>query len=264
MKTISECLDAYEQKMQMFGYSQRTIAFYSSALRRFLQKAGIKGMRNQKVLASYVLMLESQQKSPQTIGVLLNAVRFFWEEVLKDGPDMQLKAPPRKRLLPVIVSKTQVVELLEKVKKQEYKDVFSLMFQSGLRLEEVLRLEVRDLDWSRMMIIVRGGRGSKERLSLLPTQLRKRMQELTHGKWSHDLVFVGKQGKPIHHRSLQKVFQKAVKEAGLPENTTVHSLRRSFAVQLLADGVDITFVQKVMGHKSPKTTGEQIVEATEE
>ena len=130
-----------------------------------------------------------------------------------------------------------------------------LTYSAGLRLGEVVRLRVEDIDSERHLIHVRQGKGRKDRYTVLSQvaweALRAYMQEYQPQKW----LFPGaRPERHLHERSVQKVFERAREKVGIHKDASVHTLRYSFATHLLESGTDLRYIQELLGHKSSKTT----------
>jgi len=130
-----------------------------------------------------------------------------------------------------------------------------LMYSAGLRVGEVVRLRVEDIDVERKLIRIRGGKGRKDRYTMLSEvalgMLNKYMQKFKPQKW----LFTGaKPGRHITTRTVQAIFEQACEKANIGKEASVHSLRHSFATHLLESGVDLRYIQELLGHKSSKTT----------
>jgi len=130
-----------------------------------------------------------------------------------------------------------------------------MIYSAGLRLSEVVRLKVSDIDSQRMMIRVQQGKGQKDRYTLLAQRtlevLRDYWKEYRPSGW----LFPGKTAaEPLSVSSVQKVFEKVLLRAGVKKQASVHTLRHSFATHLLEAGTDLYHIQRLLGHTTPNTT----------
>ena len=121
-------------------------------------------------------------------------------------------------------------------------------------MSEVTGLKVSDIDSMRMMVRIGQGKGKKDRYTLLSERalelLRVYYKEFRPTEW----LFEGTEGGPYSNRSVQEIFNKAVRRAGIRKHVTVHTLRHSFATHLLEQGTDIRYIQELLGHSDIKTT----------
>jgi integrase/recombinase XerD len=129
-----------------------------------------------------------------------------------------------------------------------------LIYAAGLRRGELINLKLVDMDTERNLIMIRGGKGKKDRITLLSTKVKHQLQayyaEYSPQKW----VFEGETGDRYSPSSLQKVFRAASARSGIKKPATLHTLRHSFATHLLENGTDIRYIQELLGHGSSKTT----------
>lgn len=130
-----------------------------------------------------------------------------------------------------------------------------MLMYSGLRVGEVVRLKPEGIDANRKLIHIRASKGREDRYTLLSDvalqTLREYWKKQKLGKW---LFPRWNKEKHITTRTVQKIFQNACKKAGIKKNVSVHSLRHSFATHLLESGIDLRYIQELLGHKSSKTT----------
>ena len=129
-----------------------------------------------------------------------------------------------------------------------------VIYSAGLRLGEVVNLKIRDVDSDRMELFVKGGKGKKDRYTILSEKalihLRKHYRE--HGP--RDWPFEGKDGGRYAKRGVQNIFSRACKKAGVKKPATVHTLGHSFATHFLEKGTNLKFIQELLGHEPIKTT----------
>lgn len=132
--------------------------------------------------------------------------------------------------------------------------MLALAYGAGLRVSEVINLHVRDLNITELSLVVRSGKGNKDRISILPEKLGNDLQNLMAGKSPDDYLFESERGGKLTTRTAQTVFVRSLKLAGIRKKATFHSLRHSFATHLLENGVDVRYIQQLLGHASITTT----------
>jgi site-specific recombinase XerD len=194
------------------------------------------------------------QVSASTQNQALSALLFLYRKLLERDLDLEGVVRARKpQRLPVVLTEEEVRLVLQRLEGSEAL-VAGLLYGSGLRLMEALRLRVHDLDFNRQELTVRNGKGGKDRRTMLPKQLAKKLQihlEKVRTVHKRDLI----EGR--HHLDpslIQKSVRSAVLAAGISKPASCHSLRHSFATHLLERGQDIRTIQELMGHKDLKTT----------
>ncbi len=168
----------------------------------------------------------------------------------------EIKRPRKDKKLPVVLSQEEVVKVLSALSNIKHRAILMLIYSAGLRVSEVVKLRPEDIDSKRRLVFINGAKGRKDRHTLLSEAALKTLRdywrkEKPSSKW---LFPEGKSDKYLHPRSVQKIFANACKRAGITKKVSVHSLRHSFATHLLESGVDLRYIQEILGHKSSKTT----------
>jgi site-specific recombinase XerD len=129
-----------------------------------------------------------------------------------------------------------------------------MAYAAGLRVSEVVRLRIKDVDLARMLIHVKAAKGRKDRITVFPEKLKRDFTEMVGGRSCDEFIFVSGRGGRLTERTAQKIFVKALILANIKKDATFHSLRHSFATQLLENGIDVRYVQELLGHQNIRTT----------
>ena len=132
--------------------------------------------------------------------------------------------------------------------------MLGLAYGAGLRVSEVVATRVQDLDLAELTIHIKQAKGKKDRISVLPEKLIEELRRMVAGKLGDDLVFPSEWGGQLTTRTAQKIFEQALVRANITKPATFHSLRHSFATHLLENGVDVRYVQELLGHQNIRTT----------
>jgi integrase/recombinase XerD len=186
----------------------------------------------------------------------VNAIKLFYSAMEHKRMDVQLVHRPKtEKLLPNVLSKEEVQQLLKALRNKKHVAMLALIYACGLRRGEVLKLLPTDVDAKRKVLIIRQAKGRKDRIAPLPDMiidmLRVYYKESRPVKW----LFEGQQhGEPYSERSIELVFKKALRQSGVKRPATLHWLRHSYATHLLEGGTDLRYIQELLGHKSSKTT----------
>jgi site-specific recombinase XerD len=211
----------------------------------------------EEIRAWQVHLVEQKRVSASYLNAQVCALRFFYRETLgRDWEVRRILTAKRPRKLPVIPSVEEVDRFLRAVRNDKHRALLSAVYATGLRVSEVARLKVSDIDSQRMAIHVDQGKGRKDRyVTLSPTLLTllRRYWQIGHPRpWLFPPR--GKTNRPISPETIQTVCQKASATAALGKRVTPHLLRHACATHLLEAGTDSRVIQVLLGHASPRTT----------
>lgn len=251
-----EEITAFLNLMQSRNYSRKTIKTYSSIIRSFTDNhAGTLQELTTEHAVAYLAQLTETGMSASTLNTSYSALKLFYEEILHRDAPFKLQRPREDKKLPVVLSRQEVKAILDATTNVKHKTMLMAAYAAGLRVSEVSRLQVSDIDLDRNMILVRQAKGRKDRTSITSKMflatLRHYLKSYQPRKW----LFEGqKPGTHISTRTIQQVFSNSLTKTGIQKPATVHSLRHSFATHLLEQGTDIRMIQHLLGHKSPTTT----------
>ena len=208
-------------------------------------------------LKEYMLyMIKERHLSEGTFRFYVAGLKFFYRTTLKrEWPVEKIRHPRSKRKLPVVLDLSEVESLFSVTRNLKHKTILMITYSSGLRVSETARLKLTDIDSKRMTVRVSDGKGGKDRYTLLSKitleHLRKYWKKYRPTEW----LFEGqKKNDHISMSTIQQVFMKAKKRAGITKPASVHTLRHSFATHLIEGGTSLHHVQLLLGHRSPTTT----------
>lgn len=248
-------LNQTEKELKLRNYSSKTIKSYLYALEEYFnfkkQDFAVLDIENIK---DFLLASKKKGASAQTRNLFLNAIKFYYRNVVKTNQKIDIRSAKRERKLPVVLSRNEIKKLIEVTKNTKHKLSLSLAYGAGLRVSEVVNLRVKDLDLEELTIHIKQAKGKKDRITIFPEKLKTNIQNLIAGKDKNYLVFSSERGGKLTTRTAQKVFKKSLKKAKIKKDATFHSLRHSFATHLLENGVDVRYVQELLGHQNIRTT----------
>lgn len=243
-------------------YSPRTRKVYIGHMRRFL-KAQPKPFPavTEEDVNTFLQRLAATERSVTYQRQAISAIAYLFRWAGRTDVMRGIPRPTADRTLPIVLSRSEVERFLDAVANPHHRLAFSLAYCGGLRVGEVVRLRRGDIDTDRMMIRVRGGKGRKDRYTLLARRAADlfealdRVAELGAPPTPDDWLFPGaRPGRHLTSRSLQKVFASVLRQTGIQKPATFHTLRHSFATHLLESGTSLRHIQALLGHSSPKTT----------
>lgn len=193
--------------------------------------------------------------SVSTHRQVISAVKHFaqLQDCQIDNP--KLESPRKSRFLPTVLSKQEVVELLRNTRNIKHRTIIALLYSSGLRIGELIDLELGDIDADRRQIIVKNGKGRKDRYVILAESFIMLMDNYLF-TYQPKKYFIEstKPGIKYSATSVRSFLKATVKRAGIRKRITPHTLRHSYATHLLEQGVDIRYIQELLGHARPETT----------
>jgi len=244
--------------MKLRGFSDRTQESYVMAIAgmaRFYKEAPDK-ISKEKVQAYLLQLWDMQKLSWSSCNVVVSALRFFYVQVL-GIQEMRLWIPPRKveSKLPEILSKEEVERILSALENPKHRTLLMTTYAGGLRVSEVVNLQVKDIDSQRMTIRVKQGKGRKDRYTILSRKLLIQLRD--YWKIYRPLVYLfpgNKLNQPLNRQSALLIYHEAKSKAGITKEGGIHSLRHAFATHMLESGVDLRTIQLMMGHSSIRST----------
>lgn len=246
------------EQMKIKRYSPNTIRTYSSVLNTLFEyyKNHKPEDITQEQIRQYLLYLVEQRAVTSAYQrQLINALKFYYQMVLgKTLAPMYTQRPRKSKKLPVVLSESEVEQLLSQVVNLKHKCILYTIYSGGLRRSELLNLKISDIDSSRNCIIVRDAKGGKDRNTLLSKKLLDLLRMYYKEYKPKDYLFEGASGGPYSITSLRKIFGRALASSGIKKDAHLHTLRHSFATHLLERGTDIRYIQALLGHSSSKTT----------
>jgi integrase/recombinase XerD len=253
-----EALNAMQRKLEVARYSPNTIDTYLNATKHFFQHFPTKhpqDIRTEDIEAYQHELATVRKVSNSYLNQVVNAVRYYYKDVLGEAYRVKFIERPRgERKLPKVLSEVEVAAILKAPTNLKHRCILMLIYSAGLRLGELVAMERTDIIPERKQVWIRGGKGGKDRVSLLSEKLLTLLQEYLETYAPRHYLFEGPKGAKYSDTSVQQVFKQAKKKAGITAPATVHTLRHSFATHLLENGTDLRYIQTLLGHSSSKTT----------
>ncbi len=165
-----------------------------------------------------------------------------------------IERPRRSKALPKVFSKEEVSQILNSVGNLKHKLVLWMIYSCGLRRSEVINITMNDLDRERNLLHIREGKGRVDRIVPLPAKVWEKVDEYIAGYKPRKYLFEGQRGGRYSAESVYNIFKDALRRAGIGKDVGVHCLRHSYATHLHESGLDIRYIQELLGHKSSRTT----------
>ena len=252
-------MDVYLKKLEneliLRNYSPRTVKSYVNCVAEYLRsKKDNLGYVDVDFTKQYLLRKISNNISSQTVNQNLQSINFFYRNILKYHGKIDIKFAKTPSKLPVVLSRSEIQSIVNNIGNEKHCLMVSLSYASGLRVSEITNLKVKDIILDEFTIHLKGSKGNKDRITIFPEKLKIKIKNFVDGKNKNDYVFASERGGKLTERTAQKIFENALKKSKIQKDATFHSLRHSFATHLLENGVDVRYVQELLGHSNIRTT----------
>ncbi|MFH1089578.1 MAG: site-specific tyrosine recombinase/integron integrase [Candidatus Uhrbacteria bacterium] len=252
---MQDFLDKVKTELRYRNYSSNTLDSYLGCLKDFFGflKTNFDKFDEFKV-KEYLIGLKDRGLSGQTMNVHLNAIKFFYENIVRVPFKLNLKFSKKPNRLPVVLSREEIEQIINSIGNEKHQLMISLSYGAGLRVSETVKLRIKDLDLPNLQLNIRQSKGAKDRITVMPEKLKNKILQFMAGKEANDFLFASERGGRLTERTAQIIFERALKITGIKKDATFHSLRHSFATHLLENGVDVRYVQELLGHQNIRTT----------
>ncbi|MBK9284234.1 MAG: site-specific integrase [Sphingobacteriaceae bacterium] len=252
-------INQFKSWMRARRYSESTVNTYCEALGiffRYFKNKTVEEITNQDLINFNNAYILANQLSASFQNQIINAIKLFYNIIENKKLDPSIiYRPKREKKLPNVLSKEEVKLILKAHANVKHRVMLSLIYSCGLRCGELLNLKPADIDSKRNLLIVRQGKGKKDRITPLSTKTIEMLRGYYETYRPKVFLFEGmKVGEPYDSRSLQAVLKQALEKVGINKPVTLHWLRHSYATHLLENGTDLRYIQEVLGHSSSRTT----------
>jgi site-specific recombinase XerD len=250
--------ESYKNKHIELRNSPNTIKNYISAFEEFINyfyRFDIDSITEPQILEFLRYLITERRVSISYQNISINAIKFYYEKVLKGQRKFYFIDRPRKDIiLPDVLNIDEITAMIKTADNIKHKLIIMFAYASGLRLGEVVRLKLTDIDRQRMQVRVEQGKGRKDRYTKLSEKILPVLDKYLEEYKPEELIFNGEKGKPYSARSVQEVVKSIAIKAGIAQKVTPKTLRHTFATHSLENGIDLRYIQSMMGHASSKTT----------
>ncbi|MBI2128981.1 tyrosine-type recombinase/integrase [Candidatus Woesearchaeota archaeon] len=238
------------------GLSIRTIKTYKQCVKLFFMQCGKDPKEVKKFdIESYLDGLVEKGKAGNTVNVYLNALKFFYNEIMRKRLLLNIRFSKTPKEMPVVLTKEETKRLINAIGNPKHRLMVKLLYSAGLRVSELVNLKPENFEFSRNYGWVRRGKGNKDRLFIVAEKLREELMShmAVECPCHHSWLFKGRNDH-ITVMAVQKIIKNAAKKSGIEKNVHSHTLRHSFATHLIENGYDVASVQSLLGHSSAATT----------
>jgi len=244
------------RELQLQRKAKKTIQSYVASV---AQLAGYYGrspeLISRKEVRDYIHYLIVDRKlATSSVNTKLAGIQFLYQQVLGQ-PRFDLKVDrTRSGRLPQPLGRSEVGRLIDATSNPKHRAMLMTAYGGGLRVSEVVNLQIGDIHSERMLIHVRSGKGNKDRYTILSRRLLKELRDYWVAFQPDLWLFPNWYGQPLSTACLQKVYYASKQRAGITRGQGIHCLRHSFATHLLEAGVDLTTIGRLLGHRGLSTT----------
>ena len=239
-------------------YSQNTVKTYTTYFRQFLiyfHGRDPLSIKKDEINAYILELIRTRGISSSQQNQRINAIKFFYEKVLGRRKEYyMITRPTKEKRLPTVLTKGEVEQILAKCKNLKHKCILMTLYSGGLRRSELINLKIKDIDSKRMLIRITNSKGNKDRYTLLSRVLLGQLRLYYKAYRPENWLFEGPRGKPYSATSIENIFRRALKKTNITKHASPHTLRHSFATHLLEQGINLRYIQELLGHSSSKTT----------
>ena len=253
-----ECPTEMILKLKEMRYSEKTIKTYKGLFEEFINyyhKYDINKIDESQIISFLRFLVMERKVSTSYQNQSINAIKFYYEKVLGGQRKFYfIDRPKKERTLPTVLSQEEIVRLFNSVDNIKHKCMLMLAYSAGLRLGEIIRLKIVDIDHERKQIRIVQSKGKKDRYAKLSMKFIVFLNKYMDKYQPKEFVFEGAAGAEYSPSSLQNIIKAAALKAGIQKNTTMHTLRHTFATHCLENGIDLRYIQSMLGHENSKTT----------
>lgn len=249
---------AFQNQLKLKAYSANTIRTYTTEFAQLLyilKNHPVQDLTEERLKSYFLYCVDQLNISENHLHSRINAVKFYFENVLhRQKMFIDIPRPKKPLLLPKSLNTTEIQKLISATENPKHRLVLKLCYGMGLRVSEIVKLKIEDIDSKTMRVLIAKAKGKKDRYVNLPHSILQELREYYKLYKPLNYLFEGKFGGAYSVRSAQAVFKKAMTKAGIRKTVGIHSLRHSYATHLLEYGTDISLIQKLLGHNNISTT----------
>ena len=249
----------YVETLKFGRYSENTIQTYTSLFSMFIghfPNRKLEEITKTEIEGYIYELIDKRDIAISTQNQIINAIKFYYEKVLGGDREVyDIKRPRKENRVPVVLSEYEVKNILSNISNLKHKVILSLIYAGGLRIGELCNLKAGDIDLNRQTMFVTQGKNKKDRITSLPSVIIPLLLKYVEEYKPKQYLFEGFNGNQYSKSSIRKIFYRACNKAGIHKTgLRVHTLRHSFATHLLEKGIDLRYIQALLGHSSILTT----------
>jgi len=255
---MNEIIDEYKVWLEIQGKSKNTIKTYAGTIKKFLEflinngiiiidTKSINSSLDKNLILKFLAELKVKKKlDSNSLRLYVRAISSFLKFLDNENLAKQIKAPKVDKRLPKFITYDELNKLLENAENYRDKLIIKFLFYTGVRVSELIKIKKNDIIFEDGFVKVYG-KGGKERIVPIPKELLNELKDYIN-KINTENIF------PLSSRQVERIIKYIAKNAGISKKVTPHVLRHSLATTLLSRGVDIRYIQEILGHSSLNIT----------
>lgn len=248
--------------MELKGFAKSTQRTYLAHMQRFVEFCGKPpaSAGYDEVRAFLHHAITARKLSSAYVNSAYGALKFFYQSVLfREWNMLHVPRVKKKSFLPTILTRQEVFRIIESTPNLKHKAILSTIYSAGLRASEGAHLQISDIHSANMRILIRQGKGNKDRYSILSEKNLLLLREYWKAYRPQTWLFPGiPDTKPISTRTIQSIFKHSLRTAGISKNASIDTLRHCFATHLLNQGAEILQIKALLGHSDIQTTSKYL------
>ncbi|MDX1761260.1 MAG: tyrosine-type recombinase/integrase, partial [Christiangramia sp.] len=246
----------FKNYLEGLRHSESTIENYTHFVSKFLNFHNFKEYYDLRDVDRFVeAKIASGHYSISSHRQCISALKHYFELTEQEEIDpTKLKRPDKSKYLPGVLSKEEVIDLLRATRNLKHRSILALIYSSGLRIGELLNLKLSDIDVDRRQILVRQAKGRKDRYVMLAESFLPLFYNYLQTYTPRVYFTEGLQGGKYTASAVRSFLKQSCRRAKIRKRVTPHTLRHSYATHMLENGIDIRYIQELLGHSRPETT----------
>lgn len=238
--------------------SEQTITSYGYFVLRFIDSVKslpIETWTTRHIEHYMETVIAKEQYSISSHRQCVSALKYLTANCQLENFDAShFERPKKGRHLPVVLSKEEVIDMIQVTKNLKHRAIIGLLYSSGLRIGELLNLELRDLDIDRSQIYIKNSKGRKDRTVIMSEVIKPLLLNYINTYAPQRNFVEGFGGERYSDSSVRHFLKQSCQLAGIKKAVTPHTLRHSYATHMMENGVDLRYIQELLGHAKPETT----------
>ena len=243
-----------QAELRLIGYSDLTSKNYLYNVEKFFEFIQKKPQEvTQQDIKLYLTYLLDKGCKERTVNLAISSVKFYFENIMKRKLFNNIKRMKMPKNIPVVLSREEIKAMISNTRNSKHKLLIELLYSSGLRVSEAVKIKTIDMDINEKYALIRG-KGKKERYVILSEKFVIDMNRYLDSRKDNNIYLFNTRKGHYSIRTAQKIVKEAAKRAGILKNVFCHALRSSFATHLIDDETEEQTVQKLLGHSRMETT----------